>query len=112
MRTGGSIALTCSIIREPVATDETARSDSTTGVAIEDGSDGRAVEPADADLKSSPLSTKPDERTNIPSAATSTVGNFFGNDGVFDTMADEMIRASGETAPILSRAAASRYFPR
>ncbi len=32
----------------------------------------------------------------MPSAAISTVGSFFGHDGVFDTIAVEMMRASGE----------------
>ena len=49
---------------------------------------------------------------NIASAATSTIGTFFGRDGVFDTAAVEMMRASGDAAPMLSRAVASRYLAR
>ena len=48
----------------------------------------------------------------MASAATSTVGSFFGQDGVLETAAVEMMRASGETAPMLSRAVASRYLAR
>jgi len=39
------------------------------------------------------------------------VGSFFGNDGVLETSAVEMMRASGDAAPMLSRAVASRYLP-
>jgi hypothetical protein len=53
-----------------------------------------------------------DESTKAASAATSTVGTFFGQAGVVDTAAVEMMRASGATAPMLSRAEASRYFAR
>ena len=48
----------------------------------------------------------------MASAATRMVGIFFGHDGVFDTTAAEMMRASGEAAPMLSRAVASRYLAR
>ena len=54
----------------------------------------------------------PDESTNMASAATRIVGSFFGHDGVLDTTAAEMMRASGAAAPILSRAVASRYLAR
>ena len=33
----------------------------------------------------------------MPSAATSTVGNFFGHDGMFDGVAVEITRASGRS---------------
>ena len=63
-------------------------------------------------LSNSPVRTKPTDSANTPSAATSTVGSFFGQDGVFETIAVEMMRASGDDAPILSRAVASRYLAR
>src|SRR3954447_4787050 len=97
---------------ESIAVNETARAGFATGEANVDGCNGRVAAPADAEPRSSAVSMKPDERKNIPSAATSTVGSFLGNAGVFDTMAEEMMRASGDTAPMMSRAAASRYFAR
>ena len=60
----------------------------------------------------SPVTTKAQDSVNIASAATRMIGTFFGQDGVFDTVAAEMMRASGATAPMLSRADASRYLAR
>ena len=55
---------------------------------------------------------KPTASVNMPSDAISTVGIFFGHDGVLETIPREMIRASGDEAPMLSRAVASRYLAR
>ena len=49
---------------------------------------------------------------NVPSAAISTIGIFFGKYGTFDTTAREMMRASAGAAAMLSRAVASRYLAR
>ena len=54
----------------------------------------------------------PTLRQNVPSAAISTIGTFFGEDGRLDTTAREMMRASAGAAAMLSRAVASRYFAR
>jgi len=62
--------------------------------------------------RSCPESVKATVSTNVPSAAINTVGSFFGHDGVLETIAVEMMRASGEPAPMLSRVVASRYFAR
>ena len=48
----------------------------------------------------------------MASADSSTAGSFFGQAGVVDTIAVEMMRASAEAAPMLSRVLASRYFAR
>ncbi len=72
---------------------------------------------ADAGVGSGPLINcpvrmKPTASVNMPSDAISTVGIFFGHDGVLETIPREMIRASGDEAPTLSRAVASRYLAR
>ena len=71
--------------------------------------DGTAAACAGGAPSNALVSTKPADSANMASAATSTVGSFFGHDGVLETTAVEMMRASGEAAPMLSRAVASRY---
>ena len=58
----------------------------------------------------SPLMMKAHDSTKVASAATRMIGSFFGQAGVFETTALEMMRASGAADPMLSRADASRYF--
>ena len=58
------------------------------------------------------VSAKPTDSASTPSAATSTVGTVLGHDGVLETVAVEITRASGEAASMLSRAVASRYLAR
>ena len=53
---------------------------------------------------------KPAHMNSVASVAISTIGIFFGKNGVFDTTAREMMRASAGAAPRLSRAVASRIF--
>ena len=55
---------------------------------------------------------KPAQMNSVASVAISTIGSFFGKNGVFDTTAREMMRASPGAEPRLSRAVASRYFAR
>jgi hypothetical protein len=55
---------------------------------------------------------KPADRNSVASVAISTIGSFFGNAGVLDTIAREMMRASAGTTARLSRALASRYLAR
>ena len=91
----------------------TAGSNAPTGGASTNGSvAGPAADRLGRPPSNSPVSTKPTERTNMASAASSTVGSFFGHAGVFETIALEMTRASAGAAPILSRAVASRYLAR
>ena len=65
-----------------------------------------------AALSSSLLSMKAHERTKAPRVATRILGSFFGHDGVLETAALEMMRASGPAEPMLSRALASRNLAR
>ena len=67
---------------------------------------------AAAPLSNWPVSKNPVTTINIPNAATNMMGTFFGQEGVLEMIAREMMRASGEAALILSRAVVSRYLPR
>ena len=86
-----------------------------TGAGATTGSGvGRARRPDDRFRRSSsaPVTTKAVARQNVPSAAISMIGIFFGKYGMFDTTAREMMRASAGAAAMLSRAVASRYLAR
>ncbi len=63
-------------------------------------------------LRSAPVTTNAMARLNVPTVAISTIGSFFGKNGMFDTTAREMMRASAGAAAMLSRAVASRYLAR
>src|SRR5262245_52053174 len=63
-------------------------------------------------LNNTPVTTKAELRKNMPRAAISTIGTFFGECGRLETTAREMMRASAGAAAMLSRAVASRYLAR
>ena len=71
---------------------------------ISAGSTGARASGRHSPRSSAPVTTKAVDRQNVPSAAISTIGSFFGKYGMFDTTAREMMRASAGAAAMLSRA--------
>jgi hypothetical protein len=60
----------------------------------------------------SPVAMVPALSSNVASVAISTIGNFLGYAGAFETLAREIMRPSAGAASIFSRVLASRYFAR
>ncbi len=62
--------------------------------------------------KSSLVTTRPADSTSTVKVTTRMVGSFFGENGIFDTVAREITRASAGEELSESRAVASRYLAR
>ncbi len=61
--------------------------------------DGRTIGARGAVIfRSSPVTIEPADSISVASVAISTIGSFFGNAGMLETMAREMMRASDGTA--------------
>jgi hypothetical protein len=58
---------------------------------------------------SCPVTMKPEAISSIARPAITTIGTFFGKNGVLETIAREITRTSDGTAPRLSREVTSRY---
>ena len=77
------------------------------------GADTNAATARGAVMRSnSPVTIAPARSIRVANVAISTIGSFFGQAGVLETLAREMIRPSAGAASIFSRVLASRYFAR